>query len=107
MLVVDDEGALRTLMARIIRRQGFTVLETSDPFHALRLAEEAKADLSLLVSDVELPGLSGGELSERIESLCPGIRILLVSGYPQSVRCAPKSRPAAWRSSTSPSRPTR
>jgi two-component system, cell cycle sensor histidine kinase and response regulator CckA len=84
VLVVDDEETLRTLMARILRGQGFTVLETSDPFHALRLAEEVKADLSLLVTDVELPGLSGGELSERIESLCPGIRILLVSGYPQS-----------------------
>jgi two-component system cell cycle sensor histidine kinase/response regulator CckA len=84
VLVVDDEVPLRILMARILRRQGFTVLETSDPFHALQLAEEAKANLALLVSDVELPGLSGGELSERIELLCPGIRILLVSGYPQS-----------------------
>ncbi len=95
VLVVDDEATLRTLMARILRGQGFTVLETSDPFDALRLAEAATGDLSLLVTDVELPGLSGGELSERIESLCPGIRTLLVSGYPESV--AVRSKVAARR----------
>ena len=81
--MVDDEAAIRSLMARVLRRQGFTVLEAGEPERALQLAREASADLSLLISDVVLPGLSGGALSERIAELCPGVRVLLVSGFPE------------------------
>lgn len=86
VLVVDDEVTIRTLMTRILRRDGCTVLETGAPEQAIELARGAGAGLSLLISDVVLPGLSGAELCERIATLCPGVRILLVSGYPEDER---------------------
>ena len=83
VLVIDDEAAIRALMARLLRRQGFAVLEAGEPDVGLQFAREARSQLSLLVCDVVLPGTSGGELSKQIVELCPGLRVLLVSGFPE------------------------
>jgi two-component system cell cycle sensor histidine kinase/response regulator CckA len=78
-LLVEDEDALRTSMARVFTRQGYRVLEASHGGEALRvMAGDEK--IALVVSDLSMPGVGGRELSERIHALGHDIPMLFMSG---------------------------
>ncbi len=82
VLVVEDEDALRTLMAEVLRGYGFRVLSSATAAEALRLIETEGERPDVLVTDVVLPGgMQGNELAERLVSLLPGLPVLFVSGY--------------------------
>ena len=81
LLVVDDEPAVLLSCARVLRRMGYTVLAAASPAEALRIAEAHTHELSLLVTDVIMPEMSGKELSERLLARFPDLKCLFVSGY--------------------------
>jgi signal transduction histidine kinase len=82
ILLVEDEGTVRELAARVLRGQGYTVLEAGDGLEALQVIEqEHSTRIDLLVTDVVMPRLGGGELAERLIAMRPGIRVLFTSGY--------------------------
>ena len=80
VLVVEDEPGVRLLIVEVLKDLGYTALEAEDAPTALALLER-EPQLDLVVSDVELPGLSGRELVEEIRRQRPGIAVLLVTGY--------------------------
>jgi signal transduction histidine kinase len=80
VLVVDDENALRELLAASIRGAGYAVLEAASGPEAIRLAETAKGAIQLLLSDVVMPGMNGGELFERLRETRPDLRVVFMSG---------------------------
>jgi two-component system, cell cycle sensor histidine kinase and response regulator CckA len=79
VLVVEDEEAVRGLTSRILREQGYKVLEAADGRVALQLLE--RGGVELLVTDVVMPEMGGQELIRRALALQPTLRILLMSGY--------------------------
>ncbi len=80
VLVVEDEDGVRTLVAEALREQGHRVLQATDGSAALRLLlSEARVDL--LVTDVGLPGLNGGQLAEAARERRPGLPVLFITGY--------------------------
>jgi PAS domain S-box-containing protein len=81
ILVVEDELSLRNLIARVLRAQGYTVLEAPNGREALVLAETRPGKIHLLLSDVVMPEMGGPVLAEHLGALCPGIKILFISGY--------------------------
>jgi PAS domain S-box-containing protein len=81
ILLAEDETSLRQLMARVLRTQGYTVLEASDGHQALTLAQANGAKIQLLLTDVIMPGLSGKTLAEWLGQVNPGVRVLFISGY--------------------------
>jgi len=85
VLVVEDEEELRKLAVRVLQKQGYKVLEASQGDKALFISEQHEEPIHLLVTDVVMPGLSGRELSERLTSLRPEIKILYMSGHTNSV----------------------
>lgn len=85
ILVVEDEEALRTLAKRILGSAGYTVLTARDGIEALVALEGADVPPALLVSDVVLPGIGGRDLAERIQIICPTIKVLFTSGYMDDV----------------------
>ena len=72
---------VRKLAVRILREQGYRVLEASQGVDAFLICEEHKGPIHLLVTDVVMPKMSGRELAERITSICPEIKVLYMSGY--------------------------
>jgi two-component system cell cycle sensor histidine kinase/response regulator CckA len=81
ILLVEDEPAVRTIAARILRQAGYEVLEGRDGEEGLRVATRELAELDLLLTDVVMPQLSGPELAVRVRALRPELPVLYCSGY--------------------------
>jgi two-component system, cell cycle sensor histidine kinase and response regulator CckA len=81
ILLAEDETSLRQLMARVLRTQGYTVLEAADGHQALALAQANGPKIQLLITDVIMPGLSGKTLAEWLGQVNPATRVLFISGY--------------------------
>jgi two-component system, cell cycle sensor histidine kinase and response regulator CckA len=82
VLVVEDESAVRGLVSRVLRGQGYTVLEAEQGAEALRICEERAGTIDLVVTDIVMPGgMSGRDLAARIGALPAAPRVLLISGY--------------------------
>jgi len=83
ILLCEDEPSVRALARRVLVRAGFTVLESSSPSDALRLAREHCPSIGLVVTDVVMPEMSGPDLADKITAVCRGLRVLYMSGYAQ------------------------
>ena len=80
ILLAEDEPALLRLASHALAENGHTVLPASDGYTAIEMIE-AGARPELLVSDVSMPGMDGVALARAARALCPGLRVLLLSGY--------------------------
>ncbi len=85
VLLVEDEGAVRTLAREVLRRHGYVVLEAQHGLDALRVAERHQDPIHLMVTDVVMPHMSGRDLSRRFAETRPGMKVLFVSGYTDHV----------------------
>jgi PAS domain S-box-containing protein len=83
VLVVEDEPAMMEVAARILRRNGYSVLEAATGTEALTLA--ADHDVQLLLTDSVMPHMSGQELAGRMQGVRPGLAVLFMSGYSEGV----------------------
>jgi PAS domain S-box-containing protein len=80
VLVVEDDARVRRVSIARLENLGYRVLEASDAFQALEALQKDQ-DISLVFSDVVMPGMDGGELARRVALLYPGLPVLLTSGY--------------------------
>jgi two-component system, cell cycle sensor histidine kinase and response regulator CckA len=81
ILLVEDEQAVRCAAAAFLRMRGYDVIEACDGQQALGAAQKQHDKIDLLITDVVMPNLSGGELGKKLKNLRPDIKILFVSGY--------------------------
>jgi PAS domain S-box-containing protein len=81
ILMVEDDQSVRKIGARVLRAQGYVVLETASADEALRAVAAHAGPIHLLMTDVVLPGMSGREVADRVRAARPGVRILFTSGY--------------------------
>jgi two-component system, cell cycle sensor histidine kinase and response regulator CckA len=81
VLLVEDEEAVRALARAVLRRHHYVVLEARHGVEALLVAERHADEIHLLVTDVVMPHMSGGELANRLGSLRPAMKTLFMSGY--------------------------
>jgi CheY-like chemotaxis protein len=81
ILVVEDEAGIRALVRKILRRQGYEVLEASNGDEALIVCREHPGTLDLLITDVMMPQMGGRELVDKLREQCRDMKVLYVSGY--------------------------
>ncbi|MFP4431859.1 MAG: response regulator [Spirochaetaceae bacterium] len=84
ILLVEDDDQIRSMLLRILREKGYTVLESRNAGEGLLISEDQNEKFDLLVSDVVMPHMTGDRLAERILSRRPKVKILLMSGYPEN-----------------------
>ena len=81
LLVVDDDPSVLQVASKVLKRGGYEVLGASGGAEALALAEAHAGQISLLLTDVVMPGMGGRELSENFRERHPSVRILFMSAY--------------------------
>jgi CheY-like chemotaxis protein len=79
ILLVEDEDAVRNVAARILRANGYSVVEARTGGDAIIELRQQQPDL--LLTDVVMPGMSGLELADQLRSLAPGCAVVFMSGY--------------------------
>lgn len=80
ILVVEDEMVVRSLIAEVLREQGYGVIEAADGPEGLAVLIGASR-LDLVISDIGLPGLGGREMTEVARAQRPGLKVLLITGH--------------------------
>lgn len=91
ILVVEDEPAVRRLFASALGREGHRVLEARNGAEALQVFEEIGGAIDLLVTDLRMPYIGGGELASKLQARKPDLRMLFVSGYATDIQLGPNA----------------
>ncbi|MBI5037397.1 MAG: response regulator [Candidatus Kerfeldbacteria bacterium] len=84
-LVVDDEEILRDLVTEIAELEGFQVTTCVNGRQALELVQQSPDDISLVITDLEMPSMTGPELIHALREQGSQVPIILMSGNPQKL----------------------
>jgi len=85
VLVVEDEEEVRKVAARILRGQGYKVLEASNGADTLMICKEQKEPIHLILTDVVMPQMSGRQLVEQLRQVYQNLKVLYMSGYTDNI----------------------
>ena len=86
VLVVEDEAGVRELACQFLRVKGYAVLEAKCGQDALDIAKGHPGTIHLLLSDMVMPKMNGGELAARLKAMRPEIRLAFMSGFSEFSR---------------------
>ena len=81
VLVVDDEVQIRQLVADALRLAGYAVTTAANADEALDILRAGQMGIRLVLTDVQMPGMSGVELADVIRAEFPGLKVAMMSGY--------------------------
>lgn len=81
VLLVEDEPGVRALAEVVLRKLGYTVLVAENGSAALRIWEESRGAIDVVLTDVIMPRMNGSELANRLREMNPRLKILFMSGY--------------------------
>ncbi|WP_326540431.1 ATP-binding protein [Pseudorhodoferax sp.] len=101
VLVVDDEASIRMLMVEELQDFGYQVLDAGDAAQAIELLK-AHPTVSLLVTDVGLPGMNGRHLADAARVIVPELKVLFVTGYAENAVLSHGLLPAGMQVLTKP-----
>jgi two-component system cell cycle sensor histidine kinase/response regulator CckA len=82
VLIVDDEETPRSVTCRMVRALGYQAQTARDGREALRFLQQHPGEVRLMLTDVVMPYMDGGELAERALDLLPRLPVVLMSSYP-------------------------
>ncbi len=85
ILLAEDQSELLTILQFSLAQRGYRVLPAHTAAEVLRLVQETKEPIHLLVTDVIMPGMNGRELANAVLANCPGLPVLYMSGYARDV----------------------
>ena len=94
IIVIDDNDAARSTMRRVLERVGHEVLEASDGDAGLKLL--AETGVTLVITDIFMPGQDGIVTLRRIKKEFPGVRVIAVSGGMRPVGSTCGRMPSCW-----------
>ncbi len=87
ILLAEDDALVRNLMTKVLTEAGYTLIEAVDGEEAIRLFQENKERIDLLLFDLIMPRMNGNVACDEIRKLQPGIKVIFSSGYaPDTIR---------------------
>jgi two-component system cell cycle sensor histidine kinase/response regulator CckA len=97
VLLVEDEIAVRSVAARVLQGQGYTVLTASNGREAMALLDQNSEQVDLVLTDVIMPDMGGPELVDRLRVRWPGLKVVYMSGYAEGDKLQPNlERGSCW-----------
>jgi DNA-binding response OmpR family regulator len=88
VLVVDGDPRVRSWIVRALDVASIRAIAVRDGREAHRLVADGHARPDVLLTDITMPGMSGVELAARLRALCPGLRVVMMTGDPSSAEIA-------------------
>ncbi|HTP24977.1 MAG TPA: PAS domain S-box protein [Anaeromyxobacteraceae bacterium] len=85
VLVVEDDAVVRRLVLKVLRERGYEVLEATEGAEAIRLCRDHPGQLDVMLTDVVMPGMTGGEVARAVARLRPTVKVLFMSGHAEDV----------------------
>ena len=81
LIVVDDDDDVRGLIKELLLDRGYNVITAQNGAEGLdQIRHEPR--LSLMITDIRMPGINGWELARRATEMRPGLKVLYITGYP-------------------------
>jgi len=98
VLVVEDDAALRMVVKKVLETYGYLVIQAEDSVIANGMARLQGGIVDLLLADINLPGLTGGEYAEYLRNINSNLKVLYMSGSLQDglVRTHLRNKTAAF-----------
>jgi CheY-like chemotaxis protein len=81
ILLVDDEALVIDVGVQLLEKLGYTVFEAQSGRDAIRIFTERNRTIDMLILDMVMPGMGGGEVYDQIKRIDPKVKVLLSSGY--------------------------
>jgi CheY-like chemotaxis protein len=81
ILLVDDEEMIVDVGVQLLEKLGYTVLEARSGKEAIRIYQENKDIIDMIILDMIMPDIGGGEVYDKIKMIDPEVKVLLSSGY--------------------------
>ena len=81
ILLVDDEEMIINVAEEMIRALGYDVITASDGQEALDIYHKQKKRIDMVILDLIMPGMSGGETFDQLKEINTDVKVLLASGY--------------------------
>ena len=81
ILMVEDDPMILEMGKEMLQKIGYKVISANTPFEAMRLTEELKDKIHLVLTDVIMPEMNGRELMEKLQKIRPDIKYMYMSGY--------------------------
>ena len=82
ILLVDDDSLIREMVHSVLTAARYHVLSAEDGPQGLDVAKDFKGEIQVLISDFQMPGMSGIELASALTEVRPRLKVLLMSGFP-------------------------
>jgi CheY-like chemotaxis protein len=80
ILVADDEALIRNLVTLLLQHDGYFVLSPADGHEGLELSRKYPGAIDLLITDIDMPRMTGTDLSGHLMEERPGIKVLVMAG---------------------------
>jgi CheY-like chemotaxis protein len=83
ILLVEDEELVRNVTCEVLETAGYSVLTAKNAAEATEVFDRYSRLIGLVITDVVMPGQDGRTLAEQLRARCPGLRVIVSSGYPE------------------------
>jgi CheY-like chemotaxis protein len=81
ILLIDDEAVITEVTSQLLNELGYIIITAGSGEEAIKIYEQKHADIDLVIIDMIMPGMSGGDTFDRIKAINPSVRAMLSSGY--------------------------
>jgi CheY-like chemotaxis protein len=81
VLIVDDEELVLSLASRVLMAEGYRIISTRDPFHALEIYRMFQDEIALVVLDFMMPKMDGAEVFRELQKIKKDVAVMLSSGF--------------------------
>ena len=81
ILAIDDEAPVLEFIKETLKGRGFRVMTAEDPLHGLDMYKNNSGGINLVITDMAMPVMGGGQLISNIKTINPRARIIAVTGY--------------------------
>jgi DNA-binding response OmpR family regulator len=85
VLLAEDDPEIRDMLEKLLKRGGYELIVASDGQEAIHKADDHKGRIDLVVTKLQMTGMSGPDLAAALKKSRPDLRIMLLSSYPQGL----------------------